>query len=129
MPATPAYFEANGKSRVPPDLLRQACMRIRLPNRASHRWQFEKYEQPVQIDVDGPITLDKVSLTRIAFLTAWASPCHGDRRARGHRRRRLVRVMEGWTPPSSLVWPYYVNRRNPSAAFRAFIDMARSLAA
>ncbi|ONF97294.1 LysR family transcriptional regulator [Sphingomonas jeddahensis] len=127
--ATPAYFEANGKPSVPPDLLRHACLRIRLPNGALHRWQFEKHGQPVQIDVDGPITLDEASLTRIAVLDgvgiayAMESDVREDIEA-----GRLVRVLEEWTPPLSPVCLYYANRRNPSAAFRAFIDMARSLA-
>jgi DNA-binding transcriptional LysR family regulator len=128
--ATPTYFEANGKPRVPPDLLRHACLRIRLPNGALHRWQFEKDGQPVQIDVDGPTTLDEASLTRIAVLDgmgiayAMESDVREDIDA-----GRLVRVLEDWTPPLSPVCLYYANRRNPSAAFRAFIDMARSLAA
>lgn len=128
--ATPAYFEANGQPRVPPDLLRHACLRIRLPNGALHRWQFEKDGQHVQIDVDGPITLDEASLTRFAVLDgmgiayAMESDVREDIDA-----GRLVRVLEDWTPPLSPVCLYYANRRNPSAAFRAFIDMARSLAA
>jgi DNA-binding transcriptional LysR family regulator len=128
--ATPAYVEANGKPRVPPDLLRHACLRIRLPNGALHRWQFEKDGQPVQIDVDGPITLDEASLTRLAVLDgmgiayAMESDVREDIDA-----GRLVRVLEDWTPPLSPVCLYYANRRNPSAAFRAFIDMARSFAA
>lgn len=32
--ASPEYFKANGKPRVPPDLLRHSCLRIRLPNGA-----------------------------------------------------------------------------------------------
>ena len=101
-----------------------------MPNGALHRWQFEKDGQPVQIDVDGPITLDEASLTRIAVLDgmgiayAMESDVREDIDA-----RRLVRVLEDWTPSLSPVCLYYANRRNSSAAFRAFIEMARSLAA
>ena len=58
--ATPAYFEAHGRPRVPPDLLGHACIRIRLPNGAPFRWPFEKDGNPVQLDVQGPISLAPV---------------------------------------------------------------------
>ena len=46
--ASPAYFKNNEEPRVPPDLLKHACLRVRLPNGALHRWQFEKNGQMAQ---------------------------------------------------------------------------------
>ncbi len=65
---SPAYFEKHGRPRVPPDLLNHQCIRVRLPNGALYRWQFEKGGQTAQIDVSGPITLDEASLARTAVL-------------------------------------------------------------
>ena len=65
---SPAYFEKHGRPRVPPDLLKHPCIRVRLPNGALFRWQFEKGGQTAQIDVTGPITLDEASLARTAVL-------------------------------------------------------------
>lgn len=42
---------------------------------------------------------------------------------------RLVRILEDWTPPLAPLCLYYPSRRNPSAAFRAFIELAREVAA
>jgi DNA-binding transcriptional LysR family regulator len=53
---SPAYFEKHDRPCVPPDLLNHQCIRVRLPNRALYRWQFEKRGQTAQIDVSGPIT-------------------------------------------------------------------------
>lgn len=123
--ASPDYFKANGKPRVPPDLLRHACLRIRLPNGTLHRWQFEKNGRPVQIDVQGPITLDEASLSRIAVLHHvgvgyfMESDVLEDVEA-----GRLVRVLEDWTPLLAPLCLYYPGRRNHSAAFKALIDMA-----
>lgn len=126
--ATPAYFAAHGRPRVPPDLLSHQCIRIRLPNGALYRWHFERDGNPVQIDVSGPITLDETTLALIAvhddigvgfFMEADVR----DDIAAG----RLERVLADWTPPKDPLCLYYPGRRNPSAAFRAFIEMARDL--
>lgn len=123
--ASPDYFKANGKPRVPPDLLRHACLRVRLPNGVLYRWQFEKDEQSIQIDVQGPITLDEASLSRIAVLHHvgigyfMESDVLEDIEA-----GRLVRVLEDWTPLLAPLCLYYPGRRNHSAAFKALIDMA-----
>ena len=124
---SPAYFQAHGKPLVPPDLLNQSCLRIRLPNGAPYRWQFEKNGQPTQIDVAGPITLDEASLSRIALLEGagigyvMESDVRDDLDA-----GRLEMVLEDWTPQLAPLALYYPGRRHPSAAFKAFIDLART---
>lgn len=123
--ASPAYFKANEKPRTPPDLLRHACIRIRLPNGALHRWYFERDGQPVQIDVAGPITLDEASLSRIAVLDHVGIGYFMEADVRDDiQAGRLVRVLEDWTPPLAPLCLYYPSRRNPSAAFKALIEMA-----
>jgi DNA-binding transcriptional LysR family regulator len=127
--ASPAYLAANGTPRTPPDLLRHACLRIRLPNGALHRWQFEKDGESVAIDVTGPITLDESSLSRIAVLDHVGLGYFMEADVRDDiRAGRLVRVLEDWTPPRDPLCLYYPTRRNPSAAFRALIEMARQSA-
>lgn len=123
---SPTYFQKRGKPLVPPDLLSHACLRIRLPNGAPYRWQFEKGGQSVQIDVTGPITLDEASLSRIAVLEGvgigyvMESDVRADLDA-----GRLEAVLEDWTPPLAPLALYYPGRRHPSAAFKAFITLAR----
>lgn len=127
--ASPAYFDANGKPLTPPDLLRHACLRIRLPNGALHRWRFEKDGQPIQVDVNGPITLDEASLARIAVLDHVGIGYFMESDVRDDiSAGRLVRVLEDWTPPLSPLCLYYSNRRNSSAALKALLTMARELA-
>lgn len=127
--ATPEYFENHGTPKVPADLHSHQCLRVRLPNGALYRWHFEKNGQPVQVDVDGPVTLDEASLSRIAVLDSvgigfFMESDVGEDLASG----RLVRVLEDWTPPLGPLALYYPSRRNPSAAFKAFISLAREFA-
>lgn len=128
--ASPAYFEQHGTPRVPPDLLSHACIRVRLPNGAMHRWHFEKDGQPVQIEVQGALTLDEASLARIAVLESFGIGLFMESDVRDDiEAGRLVQVLEDWTPAIAPLCLYYPGRKNPSAAFRAFIDLARQFTA
>lgn len=126
---SPDYFERRAPPLVPADLLSHACIRTRLPNGAMFRWQFEADGEPVQIDVDGPITLDEASLARMAVLQSVGIGFFMEADVREDiAAGRLVRVLEDWTPPLSPLCLYYPSRRNPPAAFRLFVDLARELA-
>jgi DNA-binding transcriptional LysR family regulator len=128
--ATPRYFETNGLPRVPPDLLDHACIRVRLPNGSLYRWHFEKDGQPLQLDVTGPITLDEATLSRIAVLEDVGIGFFMESDVREDiAGGRLIRVLEDWTPSLTPLCMYYPGRKNPSAAFRAFVDLAREFTA
>lgn len=127
---SPAYFEAHGRPRAPPDLLAHRCIRVRLPNGALFRWQFEQGGKTAQIDVSGPITLDEASLARSAALEGIGLGFFMEQDVRAEiDAGRLVRVLEDWTPPFDGLCLYYPGRRNPSAAHKAFIGLARELSA
>jgi len=125
---SPAYFDKHGKPHVPPDLLNHPCIRVRLPNGALYRWRLEKDGQTAQMDVIGPLTLDDASLARAAVLEGIGLGFFMEQDVRTDiEAGRLVRVLEDWTPPFGGLCLYYPGRRNPSAALRAFIDLAREL--
>jgi DNA-binding transcriptional LysR family regulator len=123
---TPTYFERRGKPVIPQDLEGHSCIRVRLPNGAIYRWPFEKDGRSVHVDVEGALTLDEASLARTAVLAsvgltlAMESDVREDIEA-----GRLERVLEDWTPALAPLCLYYPSRRNPTAAFKAFIDFAR----
>ena len=127
--ASPAYFQGREKPIVPPDLLNHACLRIRLPDSSLYRWRFEKDGQSVEIDVKGPLTLDEASLSRIAVLEATGIGFFMESDVRDDiEAGRLIRLLEDWTPPLAPLCLYYPDRRHPSAAFRAFLGLAREFA-
>ena len=124
--AEPSYLQARGTPKVPQDLAEHSCLRVRLPNGAIFRWPFEKDGQSVLIDVEGAITLDEASLARTAALASFGLTLAMESDVRDDiEAGRLVRVLEDWTPTLSPLSLYYPSRRNPTAAFRAFIDFAR----
>jgi len=122
----PSYIERHGRPLVPPDLLNHRCIRARLPNGALLRWQFEKAGRSIQIDVNGPITLDEASLVRTAALDGIGLGFFMEQDvAADIAAGRLVRVLDDWTPPFAGLCLYYPGRRNPSAALKAFVGLAR----
>lgn len=128
--ASPAFLEDRVIPRVPQDLLSYPCVRGRLPNGELFRWRFEKGGEELQLDVEGPITLDEVSLTRIAVTNGVGIGYFMEADVRDDiAAGRLVRILEDWTPPLVPLCLYYSNRRNSSAAFQAFIALARDYAA
>ena len=127
--ASPSYLANRDQPRVPSDLLKHPCVRTRLPNGALFRWQFESEGQPVQVDVNGPITLDEGSLARIAVLESMGIGYFMESNVREDiEAGRLVQLLKDWSPPLSPLCLYYPSRRNPPAAFKVFVDLARELA-
>lgn len=127
--ASPAYLAGRDPPKVPADLIRHACIRTRLPNGALLRWQFEAEREALQVDVDGPLTLDEASLARMAVLDAVGVGYFMESDVREDiASGRLVRLLADWTPPLAPLCLYYPSRRNPPAAFTVFVDLARELA-
>jgi len=124
--AAPSYLKAHGKPQTPSDLYAHQCLRVRLPNGALFRWHFEKRGQVAQIDVKGPLTLDEASLSRAAVLDGIAIGFLLEQDVRQDiREKRLIRLLDDWTPPLGDLCLYYPSRRNPSAALKAFVELAR----
>ncbi len=127
--ASPEFLRAHGRPAVPTDLYRFRCIRARLPNNALFRWKFEKDGNAVQIDVQGSITLDESSLVRIAAQNGVGLGYVMEADVRDDiAAGRLVRVLEDWTPSLAALALYYPGRKNPPAAFSAFIQTAREFA-
>ena len=76
-----------------------------------------------------PITLDEPSLVRIAAQNGVGLGYVMEADVRDDiAAGRLVRVLEDWTPDLDQLALYYPGRKNPPAAFSAFIQAARDFA-
>lgn len=128
--ASPAWIAAHPRPLTPADLPLEDCIRVRLPNGALFRWQFERDGETVQVDAKGRLTLDEAAIARTAVLNGagigfFIEQDVADDIAAG----RMVRLLEDWTPPRPGFSLYYPGRRNPSAGFTAFLSMVREAAA
>ncbi|MDN3235569.1 LysR substrate-binding domain-containing protein [Pseudomonas sp. WAC2] len=124
---TPAYFEKFGKPQAPPDLLNHRCIRVRLPNGAIFPWHFERDGEVTRLDVSGPLTLDEPSVVKWVVQEGMGLGFFMEQDVIGEiETGQFERILEAWTPPRDNLCLYYPNRRNPSAALKAFITLARA---
>ena len=122
----PAYFERRPVPRSPADLLAHDCIRRRMPGGKLYRWEFEKRDEEMALDVPGRLTLDNDGLMieaaleglGLAFVSDWWVT---DYLANGS----LQAVLEDWTPPFPGLCLYYPRHRHVTAGLRAFVDLIR----
>ncbi|WP_264586472.1 MULTISPECIES: LysR family transcriptional regulator [unclassified Sphingobium] len=124
--AAPAYLADRTHPRVPADLLAHPCIRIRLPNGVMYRWHFGAEGQSLHLEVDGPLILDEASVARLAVLEGVGIGFFMESDVRADiEAGRLVSLLPQWLPALTPICLYYPSRRNPPAAVKVFIDLAR----
>lgn len=124
---SPAYFNSHGRPASPADLLNHPCVRIRLPNGAIYPWHLEKNGEVIKLDVNGQLTLDEASVVKAALKSGAGLGLLMEQDVQEELEvGQLERVLTDWTPPRQNLCLYYPNRRNPSAALKAFIELARA---
>lgn len=124
---TSAYFDKYGRPHTPADLLNHQCLRIRLPNGVIYPWHFERNGELTRLDVTGQLTLDEPSVAKAVVQEGIGVGFFMERDVMTEiETGQLERVLEEWTPPRDNLCLYYANRRNPSAALKAFIALART---
>lgn len=125
--ASAGYVATHGMPEGPDDLGRHRCIVYRhTSSGVVHRWEFEHNGRRIEQSVAGAFATNDVDLMRDAvvaglgigcLLRAQAEPLllSGD----------LVEVLPGQAPPLPANYLYFPSRRQPTAAFRAFLDVMR----
>ena len=123
---SPAYFAQHGRPHNPADLLKHQCIRIRLPNGAIYPWHFERGGEVTRLDVTGQLTLDEPSVAKAVVQAGVGLGFFMQQDVQAELDAgQFERVLDDWTPPRDNLCLYYPNRRNPSAALKAFTALAR----
>jgi len=119
--ASPDYLAQYGIPEVPEDLTRHRCIRYRFESGALYRWNLERQDRNVNIDVKGPVTLGNTNLMvqsalagiGIAWVPEYLTTEHV---AAG----RLIRLLKEWSPSMPGLCLYYPANRHPPNALRLF---------
>jgi DNA-binding transcriptional LysR family regulator len=125
---SPGYFKEHKRPRAPHDLASHRCIRNKLASGVIWRWEFEKRDEEIAIDVDGPLTLDNNVLRLGAALNGAGLVYMNEWSARPHiEGGRLIRVLQDWTPPHGQLALYYSGHRHLPAGLRALIDLIHDM--
>ena len=122
-----SYFKMHKPPATPHELKGLPCIRYRFSSGVIYRWEFERGGIDVDIDVEGPLTLNDQDLMVDAALdgAGLAYVFEGQVEAL-IAKRKLVRVLADWCPAYPGFFLYYPSRRQLPAALRAFVDFARA---
>jgi DNA-binding transcriptional LysR family regulator len=125
---TPAYLERFGTPQHPDELQHHRCLRFRLGDDRVYRWEFERDDERIEIDVPGSITLDD-SRSIVILLMGSVGLMYGPEPL----LRPLVvsgavrMVLQEWSSPGPGFHIYYSSRRQLPTGLRLLIDLIREI--
>jgi DNA-binding transcriptional LysR family regulator len=124
--AAPDYLARHKRPMTPRDLGVHNCIRFRFPSGVILPWRFEKKGIPVEVAVEGRLTVNdpelavKAALDSVGVLytaLGYAAP--------EINSGRLVPLLEDWQMPAAAIFLYYPGRRQVPVALQAFIEFLR----
>lgn len=126
--AAPAYLADRAPPAGPDDLDAHRCLCYRhTSSGVVHRWDFQRDGGTFERSIRGDFITNDVDVLRDAAVAGLGVAClplpHA---ARQLADGTLVEVMAGWAPVLPPNHLYYPSRRQPTAAFRAFVDAMRA---
>ena len=122
---SPGYFASRSIPQKPKDLNDHRCIGLRLPG-GPYRWEFEKGRKAVTVGVNGPLVIDDTNLViQAALAGAGLGLAFEEQVAEYVAKRRLIRVLEDWTPPFPGFFMYYPSRQHQPAALSALVNALR----
>lgn len=122
---SPRYFASRPIPQRPQDLKDHRCITLRLPG-GPYRWEFEQGRKSFTVSVNGPLIIDDTHLViQAALAGAGLGLAYEEQIAEYVAKRRLVRVLENWTPPFPGFFMYYPSRQHQPAALSALVNALR----
>lgn len=123
---SPAHFETRTRPRTPHDLAAHNCIGLRFPTGGIYLWEFEKNGHPLNVRIEGQLTVNNVPLARqgaldglgLAFLPEeYVRPeiAYGD----------LLHVLADWCDPFPDYHLNFPSRRQQSSVFAVVVDAMR----
>lgn len=125
--AAPLYLADRAPLADPDGLAGHRCLCYRhTSSGVVHRWEFERDGRAFERTISGDFTTNDVDVMRDAAVAGLGIAClplpHAERQLAAGM---LVEVLAGWAPTLPPNHLYYPSRRQPTAAFRAFVDAMR----
>jgi DNA-binding transcriptional LysR family regulator len=125
--AAPSYFGRRPKPKTPHDLAKHDCINYRFPGSGGiYAWEFEKRGREIRVRVEGQLVFNTATMVCRATLDGLGLGYLPEEMvAQPLEEKRLIRVLEDWTPPFSGYHLYYPSRRQQSPAFALLVEALR----
>lgn len=125
--ASPDYFKAHGKPKVPQDLMKHQCINQRMQSSGGlYVWDFERRGQQMNVRVDGQLIFNTTQPQVDAALAGLGITLLPEDELTPYLEDgRLLRVLEDWCPKFEGYHLYYPSRRQPSPAFSLIVQALR----
>lgn len=125
--AAPSYLEGRAAIEDPQDLMRHACINLRLPTYGGvYSWEFERDGREQRVRVGGQLVFNAVPQILNAALAGLGIAYVPDDLVETHvAQKRLVRVLDAWSPPFAGYHLYYPSRREQEPAFNLMVEALR----
>lgn len=120
--ASPAYLKKHGVPKAPGDLVRHNCLTYAYAG-DQHEWHFSRRGHDTTVRVSGNLhgnNGDIICDAAIAGLGVIVQPSFLVYAAL--RAKKLVRILDAWTPDESTIYVVYPNRQFLPAKVRSFVD-------
>jgi DNA-binding transcriptional LysR family regulator len=124
----PSYLERLGAPVNPGDLQAHRCVKIRIGDESIYRWEFERGEEKIEVNVPGSMIVDQGQIGLVAVRDGAGLMYVAEPMVRKDLRDGTLRtVLEEWAPLGPGFHIYYSSRRQVPVALRLFIDLIREL--
>jgi DNA-binding transcriptional LysR family regulator len=124
---SPAYFKGRQVPVAPQELHSHTCIRYAFPSGSLFHWEFRKDGQFLQVEVDGPLTLDSQEMMTDAALRGLGLAYIWKDRAEPYLRNgQLLACLEDWCPLEEGLFLYFPSRKHQSAGLRALVDALKA---
>lgn len=121
--ASPAYLALKGRPASPRELAGHRCIGYRSADGGLYAWEFEKDGRALSVRAGaGPIVNDGDLMIAAAVEGFGLAHLMEDMVEAQLADGRLVRVLDDWCPPFAGYHLYYPGRRQPTQAFRLFVE-------
>jgi DNA-binding transcriptional LysR family regulator len=123
----PDYLTRQGRPQSPDDLLRHACVRMRLGDNSPYKWELGEGPHAVTLDVPGPISTNETESAVLAAVNGIALAYCLESRIKEEVHKGLLEiVLPEWAAPGPPFYMYYPSRRQTPPGLQQLVECLRA---
>jgi DNA-binding transcriptional LysR family regulator len=123
----PAYLNRRGRPQTPSDLLSHACVRMRLGDNTTYKWELGEGARAIALDVPGPVSTNETESAVLAAINGLALAYCLERRVEQELRSGLLEiVLPDWSVMGAPFYMYYPSRRQTPPGLQQLIECLRA---